>query len=138
MVPWGIQKNNICNLPSGLSKYAVNDKVPLTFSEGVRRIRLNVNANAWKLFPNLSTNLWTGMDNLPKNRLIVGRLLANLSLTSISNISIGKASKVNSWNKTENRFYDYRVKLCIYTECFYREFHPSKAPEDQIQSKKLH
>lgn len=51
-----------------------------------------------------SNSLWTGTDSFPRKRLIIGRLLANLSLTSISRTSVGRDTKLNRWfhGKEEN------------------------------------
>lgn len=40
-----------------------------------------------------SSSLWTGMVSFPRKRLMIGRLLANLSLISISKTSVRSAKK---------------------------------------------
>lgn len=47
----------------------------------------------------LSKSRWTGMESFPRKRLMIGRLFANLSLTSISRTSVGRETKLNCWNK---------------------------------------
>lgn len=44
-----------------------------------------------------SKSLCTGTDSFPRKRLIIGRLLANLSFTSISRTSVGRDTKLNLW-----------------------------------------
>lgn len=39
------------------------------------------------------------MESFPRKRLMIGRLLANLSLTSISRTSVGRETKLNCCNK---------------------------------------
>lgn len=47
----------------------------------------------------LSKRRWTGIESFPRKRLIIGRLFANLSLTSISRTSVGRETKLNCCNK---------------------------------------
>lgn len=47
----------------------------------------------------LSRSLWTGIESFPKKRLMIGRLLANLSFTSISSTSVGNDTKLNCCNE---------------------------------------
>lgn len=47
----------------------------------------------------LSKRRWTGIESFPRKRLMIGRLLANLSLTSISRTSVGRETKLNCCNK---------------------------------------
>lgn len=59
----------------------------------------------------LSRSLWTGIDSFPKKRLMMGRLLANLSFTSISSTSVGKDTKLNCYNeKTHDINYLWGVR----------------------------
>lgn len=50
----------------------------------------------------LSSSLWTGIDSFPKKRLMMGRLLANLSFTSISSTSVGRDTKLKCCNEKPN------------------------------------
>lgn len=50
-----------------------------------------------------SSNLCTGMDSFPRKRFIMGRLLANLSFTSISSTSVGRDTKLKRYNKEKKR-----------------------------------
>lgn len=50
-----------------------------------------------------SSNLCTGMDSLPKKRFMMGRLLANLSFTSISNTSVGRDTKLKRYKQEIQR-----------------------------------
>lgn len=50
-----------------------------------------------------SSSLWTGTESFPKKRLMIGRLLANLSFTSISSTSVGRDTKLNLWRNKETQ-----------------------------------
>lgn len=51
----------------------------------------------------LSRSLCTGMISWPRNRLMIGRLLANLSFTSISNTSVIRATKVYFYRHNDKK-----------------------------------
>ena len=46
-----------------------------------------------------SSSLWTGMVSFPRKRLMIGRLLANLSLISVSKTSVRSAKKEYFWKQ---------------------------------------
>ena len=50
----------------------------------------------------LSTIFCPGTESLPRKRLMVGRLLANLSFTTNSTLSVGKTLKGNSYRQTQS------------------------------------
>lgn len=63
----------------------------------------------------LSSSLCTGIVSWPKKRLMIGRLFANLSLTSISKTSIIRATKVYFCRPEEKKC---SIKIKVYSYVF--------------------
>lgn len=68
-----------------------------------------------------SSSLWTGTESFPRKRLMIGRLLANLSFTSISRTSVGRDTKLNlcleqweCWWTVYNMVFQMCFKLDFY------------------------
>lgn len=60
-----------------------------------------------------SSSLWTGTESFPRKRLMIGRLLANLSFTSISRTSVGSDTKLNLCRKRQRKEnYKDRIAHC--------------------------
>ena len=62
-----------------------------------------------------SSSLCTGTDSFPRNLLMMGRLLANLSFTSISRTSVGRDTKLNLCRDTGNIWNDRMIETFLST-----------------------